>query len=276
MNYQKKNLVVFANCHGEKYINIFKRDTNIEELFNINYFVSYQELDNFDHLKKEFENADVLIINRIKNYNKFTIENLKKILKKEVLLIIIPFIRFEGYWLPENYKKLNKFKSNSVSYFPEIDINNINEYLNENIKTEYYLKHYFNCLEKLKNIELESDIKFYDFFVNNHLIYPMFRDNHHPTSNFLEYIGKEIIQIIDIKFKLIKKDETFDLKSDLLEYGHFKPIKNNVKKLLEIKYDLDKIFICSRKDYMTKILNFESDTNNDIIIDLDDMYKKLF
>jgi hypothetical protein len=79
---QKKYLVVFANCHGEKYLDILKRDTNIDELFNIQYYVSYQELDNFDSLKSKFENADILIINRIKSYENFTIENLKKILKK--------------------------------------------------------------------------------------------------------------------------------------------------------------------------------------------------
>ena len=76
---EKKNLVLFTNCHGEKYLNIMKRDCNIEEFFNIKYYVSYEELDNFDKLKSQFENADILIINRIKSYNDFTIENLKTI-----------------------------------------------------------------------------------------------------------------------------------------------------------------------------------------------------
>ena len=99
-------------------------DSNIDNLFNITYIVSYQQLNNFSQWKSKFEKADVLIINNIKNYNDYTISNLKKILKKDVILIVIPFVRFEGYWLPEQYKKLRFFSGNSVSYFPNVNENN--------------------------------------------------------------------------------------------------------------------------------------------------------
>ena len=89
----------------------------------INYIVSYQQLDNFQHLKKDFENADILIINRIKSYNDYTIQNLKQILKKDVLLIVIPFVRFEGYWKPENYKRLTKIGDNAVKEILDIQYN---------------------------------------------------------------------------------------------------------------------------------------------------------
>ena len=106
INKKLKNMVVFSNCHGERYINIFKRDTNIHNIFNINYIVSYQQLDNFSNFKDDFVKADILIINNIKQYNDYTIGNLKKILKPSCMVIVIPFVRFEGYWLPEQYKQL--------------------------------------------------------------------------------------------------------------------------------------------------------------------------
>ena len=270
----KPNLVVFANCHGEKYLDILKRDTNVKDLFNIEYFVSYQELDNFDNLKSKFENADILIINRIKSYTDFTINNLKKILKKNCVLIVIPFIRFNGYWLEEEkFKNLKYFKRNSVEDFSDIELKDIDSYLKEKINYKLFLNHYNNSLKKLKEIDNFSDIKFYDFFIKNHLKYPLFRDYKHPTANFIEYIGHGIITLICNKFDLKYVKKELILKNDIYEYGHFKPIQNNVKEYLNIEYDLDKIFICSRYEYFNKILNYESNNNNDNIIDLDDMLK---
>ena len=48
-------MVVFANCHGQRYIDIIRRDTNIESMFDIKYFVSYQNLNRFNEIKSYFE-----------------------------------------------------------------------------------------------------------------------------------------------------------------------------------------------------------------------------
>jgi len=253
----KKEMVVFTNCHGERYIEMFKRDSNIDNLFNITYIVSYQQLNNFSQWKSKFEKADVLIINNIKNYNDYTLSNLKKILKKEVILIVIPFVRFEGYWLPEKYKRLRFFGENSVSYFPNITENNIDNYLNCNLDKSIVIGHFIKCLKKLKSIENESDIKFYDFFIKNHKDYPMFRDNYHPTMNILEYIGSEIMKKINSKIDISYNMKSLKLLKDVKEYGHYKPILSNIKSIIGLKYDLDSIFIWSRRDYLGKILKYE-------------------
>ena len=39
---------MFSNCHGERYIEIFKRDSDIDKKFDINYIVSYEQLNNFE------------------------------------------------------------------------------------------------------------------------------------------------------------------------------------------------------------------------------------
>ena len=274
-NNKKNNMVIFSNCHGERYINMFKRDTNILNLFNINYIISYMQLNNFEVYKNDFCNADILIINNIKNYNDYTIINLKKYLKKDCLLIIIPFVRFEGYWIPENLKQLQYVKDNAVSFFPNININLINEYLTNKIDNEELVINYFNsCLQKLKQIENECDIKFYDYFIENHQSYPFFRDNYHPTSNMLEYIGKQIINKIKDKYDIEYKNTNYSLKIDICEYGHYKPIINSIKDILQLKYDVDKIFICDRYNYIYNILDNENKKQD--IKDLDDMKLKLF
>ena len=163
---------------------------------------------------------------------------------------------------------------NSVSYFPNIELENINNYLNEKVNNYQYEKYYNACLSKLKMIENESDIKFYDFFIKNHLEYPMFRDNYHPTKNILEYIGIEIMKKIQTKYNIEYNEKKLNLVKDIMEYGHYKPIKNDIKKKLNIKYDLDKVFIWSRKEYLYKILNYEK-YGNKKIKDLDEMKLKL-
>lgn len=273
INKKEKNMVVFSNCHGEKYINIFKRDTDIHNIFNINYIVSYQQLDNFSNFKADFITADVLIINNIKQYNDYTMSNLKKILKPACMVIVIPFVRFEGYWMPEQYKQLKYVTGNAVSFFPNIDKNNIKSYLlgdnNQNEIVAYFNK----CLVKLKQIDDESDIRFYEFFINNHDKYPFFRDNYHPTMNILEYIATQIIEKISKDFDITYKS-TFKLTQELFEWGHYKPVKNSVKTALSLKYDLDKVFLCSREKYLNVIL--DNETNQQKIVDLDDLCKKYF
>lgn len=269
----KYKMIVFANCHGEKYINTFKKNSNINDIFDIEYLLSYEMLDNFQHLKNKFETADVLIINRIKSYSEFTVSNLKSLMKPGSKLIVIPFIRFNGYWLPEEYKKMKNFNTKSVEDFPNINIDDVNSYLSEQDNEEKITHHFEEALEKLKLIEKESDIKFFDWFCDNHLKYPMFRDYKHPTDNFISYTGNELMKLIKSYFSEVEISFKLELKQNTYEHGHYKPIKDYVKKILNIEYDIDKVFVCSRYHYITTILNHEE---SDIFIDnLDTMKEKL-
>lgn len=269
----KNKIVVFSNCHGEKYIDIFKKNSNIHELFDIEYLVSYELLDNFSNVKETFESADILIMNNIKTYNNFTVSNLKSLMKPNSKLIVIPFVRFNGYWLPENYKKLKNFSANTVEQFPDIKITEVKDYLNCCHDSEKIIDNYNEALMKLKNIESESDIQFFDWFIDNHLKYPMFRDYKHPTSNLIEYVGNEIMKLIQVHCPLVHISSKLILKNDLYEYGHYKPINDSVKTILNIEYDIDKIFVCSRENYLYNILKHEE--TNILIQNLDDMKVKL-
>lgn len=189
------------------------------------------------------------------------------------MLIIIPFVRFEGYWLPEQYKQLKYIGGNAVSYFPNIDLADIDTYLNTKINKKVILAHFEASLKKLKQIEDEADIPFYDFFVKNHTKYPFFRDNYHPTMNMLEHIGKEIILKIRAKFDILYDQPEEYMKCDIKEYGHYKPIINSVKTALNIEYDLDTVFIVNRNIFLENIL--ENELRGIPIKDLDEM-KRLF
>ena len=193
------------------------------------------------------------------------------------MVIVIPFVRFEGYWMPEQYKQLKYVSGNAVSFFPNIEKNNIQSYLvgDKNKDKDNEIIAYFNkCLAKLKQIDQESDIRFYDFFVDNHHKFPFFRDNYHPTMNILEYIATQIIEKIDQGFDITYNKSNFNLKKDLFEWGHYKPMRNSVKRALKLEYDLDKVFLCNREKYLNVIL--DNETKQQKIVDLDDLRKKYF
>ena len=80
---------------------------------------------------------------------------------------------------------------------------------------------------------------------------------------------------IDSQVHVNYNNNNFKLVEEPKEYGHYKPIVNCIKNILEIEFDLDNVFICSRKEYLSKIINYEN--NNKISVkDLDDMRSKLW
>jgi len=273
----KKNIVVFSNCHGEKYLKLMKEHTNVFNVFNVNYIVSYNAINDFPKYANVFKTADLLIINNIKNYKEFTLSHLKTIMKPDAQVIVIPYVRFNGYWFNEPSVRLQRIQDNSVSFFPNIKLPNVDAYLNIKLD-ENVVKHNFEqCMDKLKLIENECDLLFYDFFKDNHAKYPMFRDANHPTVNIINFIGKQIIEKICEMFSFVVSDNyVVELKRDIREYGHYKPIVSSVASILGLTYNLDTVFITSRRIFLTKVIEYETNWHNHKIKDLDDMRIKLF
>ena len=187
-------------------------------------------------------------------------ENLKKILKPMCNIIVIPFVRFKGYWLDVNDSLTFEYiPRNSVEDFPKIKLDTISNYLCSSITDIDKFKHHFNKeLYKLKEIEKSSDLEFYEFFINNHIKIPLFRDCNHPTMNLINYLGIQLVNKISVLYKLDISEIKYELKTTTFEYGHYKPIQNGVKDYLNIEYDLDKIFIVDRETYLKTILTIEN------------------
>ena len=273
----KKKMVVFSNCHGEKYLKLIKAHTNVYDFFDVKYIVSYNALNDFAKYKSYFKNADLVIINNIKNYKEYTISNLKTILKPTAEIIIIPYVRFNGYWFPEQYRNLSKIGDNSVSYFPNISLNNVESYLNMSLNDVSVKYNFEQSMEKLKSIENECDLEFFDFFKRNHDKYPMFRDANHPTSNIINFLGKQIIDKIKLLFtEITVKPFDIELTYKIYEYGHYKPIISSVARIIGLTYDLDTVFISTRKQFLENIIIYESNLINRKIRDLDDMKRVIF
>jgi hypothetical protein len=271
----KQNLVIFSNCHGGYYKKILETHTNICSSFNITYIVSYENLSNFENIKNNFETADILLMSPIINYENYKIENIKKIIKPTCKLIVIPFVRFDGFWMEDNSKKLNKFKTSTVMYFPEVEITEVDNYLeNKNIDLDKFKEHFIKSIKKMKQIEDSGDIKFVDYFLKIYKKFPTFRDNTHPTINILNYISHQVICKINDVYN-ITNNFRYSLQI-CNEFGHFRPIKNVIKSILHLTYGLDSYYPISRKEYLFKILEYDENENNENIDNYTDFYYNIF
>lgn len=250
------NIAIFANCHGVIYKNMIKRGGFSGGLDNV---ISYENLNNFGRLKDWFSSADVLVIQPVTNYEDFTIKNLRRYLKKDCLVISVPFYRFFGFWPRDEDKKLNKFSPAAVMFFPEISRKgDVARYLTEEETDSKKIHENFSIsLNELKKIDESGDIGFYEDFLKLYKTVPFFRDPYHPTWVGYSLIGSRIIKIINQHFGggLINPPE-LDLGVHR-EYGHFKPIKNIYAKTLGLEFDLNSYFEFTRYDYLSKIISYE-------------------
>lgn len=268
------NILIFANCHGALYKKALEEQLIGEH--KIDYVLSYENLSNFPILKSKFEIADVLVIQPVTNYENFKIENLKKILKPDCLIVKVPFVRFDGFWPKNEDKELSKFHKAAVMFFPEISKENeIVNYLTEKeTRSDEILDHFADSLNRLEELEATGDVKFMNFFRENYQKIPLFRDSYHPTKPFYQHLAKNIVEIIGAEKNIPYNEVLVDVTVGK-EVGHYKPIKNIFADVLELKYDLSSYFVVHRHKYLQTIVAYENSSELEHINDLNQLVSLL-
>jgi len=224
MALEKRILLIFSNCQGDHYKRILEKFTNINDFVDIKYLISYENLNRFNECKPFFETCDILLINPIENYPDFSLPNLKKLIKSTCIIIKIPFIRFEGFWIPEKYKVLNKIPPSIATKIPDICTFDIDTYLSGIREDKTFVEQHFSeSLKKLQKIESDCDIKFVEFFLENYKLFPLFKDEWHPTIYFYDYLANEIINIIKVYIP-INNNFIVKYSNISIDTGHYSPI----------------------------------------------------
>lgn len=274
MALEKKILLIFSNCQGNYYKRILENFTNINDFVDIKYLISYENLNRFKECKSFFETCDILLINPIENHQDFLLENIKKYTKSSCVIIRLPFIRFNGFWLPEKYSLLKKFHSSIATNIPNISIFSVDDYLSGlGLDKDLVERHFNESIKKLQKIEDCCDIKFVEFFLQNYKRYALFKDEWHPTNYFYDYIAYEIIEII--KGYIPINNNFLVTYSNKKNFGHYSPINDKMKEIMGLEYDLDTYFIVSRKTYLSAILNYEENTDNSFVDNYNDFNKNV-
>jgi len=247
-------ILLFGNCQ----MSIYKRALNkiLDYKPTVEYWVSYENLNNFKEVKNSIESCDVLVIQPISNYEDFKLDNLKQHLKSTCNIITVPYIRFKGFFNITKSIPITKLSSYAYN-FPNVkNEQEINDYITNKRDIKHIIEYEFvKSCNKLKKIELNSDIKFYNFFLKKYKTIPLFKDQWHPTSLFNNYLQFEFLKICKKKFGLGFKHNF--ISKPIREAGHFQPITNETAEILGLEYNLDSYYQVSRFDFLNKILNYE-------------------
>lgn len=210
-----KSCVILFNCHGKQ---IDLQLSQCKEFYNI-YKVSHIELlyylpngtfvkDYYDDNDLELlKNADLLIIQSMREDRSYlNFDNVIKLIKKNCITIKIPHYSSSIYWFfNDSYNKDNI----------------------ENIKKEFIK----NQFEHIKNLDLLSDIKIYDFFINNYKSKQLFFGRWYPTYFIFNHFAQQILYKLNINKKIKPIINIYVKKKN-----RNKIIKNIDKKLLNLEF----------------------------------------
>jgi hypothetical protein len=256
------NVYVFANCHGVRYAEIIRNKSKIDFL-TVEHDTSYVNLKNFDSIKEKIRNADVLILQPITSYPEFSVENIRRYTKVDCLIIIIPFVRFWGYWPDVECVELTKFSEETVMFFPKlVTTMSLDNYLAGPILKEEILNHFNHEVKKLRAIEATGDIPFVEHFLKCFQKMPMFNDPYHPTIPLINYLANKLIEKIIVEKKLNVDFVPLSQDHKMKENVYFRPIRDCVARELGLEFNLDQYFKFSRLKYLDKIYSHEKDDNN--------------
>lgn len=246
------NVVIYSNCAGNIITNMFNKHIYTKDKFIIKYIVNYEHLDKTLDLshKQTLENCDVLMyqpFNQHYTYSEYNITNIKKYLKPSCIILKINYYRFKGFWFESEYKPYNFYNNykfldmkyyglhNSFINFVGGKQDIINKINNISIDKEKFFTYFREELNNFKKIDDNSDVKMYDYFINNYTKKHLFHDVFHPTNTFFYEIFRQLVFKLT-GYELIVEDIEFISLFNDIEMTHWSlPILPSIKHFLEIE-----------------------------------------
>lgn len=216
--YNKKIVVVNANCHGEAIINYL----TLSKKFRDEYFVyplpQIQENLNKSISRALLSNTDVYMHQDIRRCNSvsedLSDEVIEQCLDKGTLNITIPNLVGMGNWMFPSLRELDKIIETKdgvvyILYRDEIlddAIRNAGGTLSEFAKYWSSFRYDDAMLDKLWNMnkaklkerEKNWDIKITDFIYSNYKYVPCFVDANHPSKYLMKEIGCQAAKILNL------------------------------------------------------------------------------
>lgn len=257
-------ILIYANCQGyllSKFFENYNKQCNNN--FIIHYFSNYIDIkiDEVNKFSNIFKNCDVFIYQHNKG-NTNIIYDMNE-LKHTCIKIKIVWWIFNGFWVDSTYNSYKQIIYNNIKYtFLEPKWNDtisqlygihnsfINFYGNYNeiknkldnlhIHKDNIINFFNDQCDKFKNIDINSDISMYDYFIKNYKNVELFHCPIHPTNKFFYELFKKIMLYlktnnIKINLELLNKLNL----NDLLEYSlisYSRPILPIVQNVLNIDY----------------------------------------
>ena len=263
-------IVIYSNCAGKILTDMFRKHHHTRDSFVIDYVVNYENLDktlNISHIKM-LRNCDVFMyqpFNQHYTHSEYDISNLKKYLKESCVILKINYYRFKGFWFESEYKPYNQYNNYKFLDMKYYGIHNsfigfdgckkdVTEKINSiSIDNDRFDTYFREELVNFKKLDDNSDVKMYDYFINNYKTKHLFHDVFHPTNLFLYEMFRQIVFKLTGHELVVEDMEFIKLLNDI-EMTHWAlPILPGVKKHLKIETP-DVISVFFPPDYADKKL----------------------
>lgn len=247
-----KKILIYSNCHGQLLAHMFRKHTCTKNKFVVTHIGNYENLEKTMDLshKNMVENCDVFIyqpFNKQYTYSEYDITKIKTYLKPNCIILRVNYYRFKGFWFESQHKPYHSYNGYSFAVDAKyygihnsfINFNGNKEEIIEKINNicineQGFLNYFREELNSLKKIDDNSDVKMYDYFINNYKNKNLFNDGFHPTNLFLYEIFRQIV------FKLTS-DELIIEDTDFINLFSFNeltdwslPILPRIKEILNI------------------------------------------
>lgn len=216
--YNKKIVVINANCHGEAIISYLALSKKFKEEYFVYPVAQIQENNDGNISQALLLNASVFMHQDIRKGNSvsdnLSDEVIEKSLSKSTLNITIPNLVGMGNWMFPSLKDLDKIIKTEkeivyILYRDEIlddaecdtsgTMSEILTYWSHFCYDDATLDELWNMnLAKLKGREKNWDIKVSDFIYDNYKSIPCFVDANHPSKYLMKEIGRQIAQILEL------------------------------------------------------------------------------
>ena len=194
------------NCHCHEIYKYLISCDDFSKDYNIDIISTYLNLNDIDLVIKKLKNYDVIVMHNIKQYNGITYEDVKNFTNKNTKIIKCEFLRFNGF-LPDEYKNYD-----DLWYIPKnIEDMDYNTYYNKKIHENQISEKFNSALLKLKKLDEQSDIKYYDFFIDNYKNFRLFSDYTHPQTIFFKHISQQILKILGYENQLKILPESYEV-----------------------------------------------------------------
>jgi hypothetical protein len=249
----KLDIVLYSNCAGRIITNMFKKHIYTNDKFTINHITNYVNLNkklDISHIQI-LKNCDVFVyqpFNQDYTYSEYDISNMKKYLKPECIILKLNYYRFKGFWFESTYEPYISYNNyhfhsdikhyglhNSFTNFNGNKKDIIDKINNISIDKEKFFSYFREELDNFKKIDDNSDIKMYDFFINNYKRLRLFNDPFHPTNIFFYEIFRQLVFNLTGHLLVSEDTEFINLLNDS-ELTHWSlPILPIIRKFLDIE-----------------------------------------
>jgi hypothetical protein len=244
----KKTCVIFFNCHGSEITHQLLGSKQFSNIYNIHHIALYDYIkgykygnndDLIDEHKHLIQNCDMIILQYIQKDRKVIHQDyIKSLLKTDCTSIIIPHYSFSGYQYPYDITKDDNISETKTK-------DELNNYINNlfiDKKKEISL-HLESELNHIKDLDVYSDISCYQFVKDNYNKNLLFYSRSYPTYHLFHFLSQKILDKIGIS-DIIKPIWSSYAVSSL------GPILPNVKKYLELNFDLRFNYGCNLLEYI--------------------------